>query len=162
MDRDDILLIALEMLEENGLDYWVVDFDQSRRRGGACNYSEEKIVFSEFLLSRADTETVMDTIRHEVAHALAGPRAKHGPVWKEYGRMLGMKDPSYRMLNPVKVALADYLWVGTCPHCDWQVGRHRLSQRTRHSYCPRCYDAYGEDAIETLSWMKSVEMFAAA
>jgi len=37
----------------------------------------------------ASSEQLTDTILHEIAHALAGPAAKHGPAWKAIARRLG-------------------------------------------------------------------------
>lgn len=34
-------------------------------------------------------DQVTDTILHEIAHALAGPAARHGPAWKSIARRLG-------------------------------------------------------------------------
>ena len=36
-----------------------------------------------------DPREVRDTILHEIAHALAGAKAKHGPAWKAIARRLG-------------------------------------------------------------------------
>lgn len=162
MGRDDILCTTLDLLTNLGLDYWLVDFDNSRRRGGFCDYRNERLVFSEFLLSRADEETVLDTIRHEVAHALAGPYAKHGPAWKRYAVMLGA-NPSYRMLNPVSLDDSDYLWTGVCSECGWRVGRHRLTKSMKYGAThPECADRADVEnrPRPMMTWHKTADLLA--
>ncbi len=34
-------------------------------------------------------EQVRDTVLHEIAHAIAGPEAGHGPLWKATARRIG-------------------------------------------------------------------------
>jgi hypothetical protein len=44
---------------------------------------------------------LIDTLRHEAAHALAGPRAGHGPVWKAMASTLGADPKSCVTLSHV-------------------------------------------------------------
>jgi plasmid stabilization system protein ParE len=55
---------------------------------------------------------VRDTILHEVAHALAGPKAKHGPVWREVAVRIGCS--GRRCVDPSAPSI-DGPWVGACP-----------------------------------------------
>ena len=34
-------------------------------------------------------EEIRDTVLHEIAHAIAGPEAGHGPLWKATARRIG-------------------------------------------------------------------------
>lgn len=57
-------------------------------RWAETDYSHGVINFSPQLL-RCDLVFINQIILHEVAHALAGPSAKHGPRWLRIARLLG-------------------------------------------------------------------------
>lgn len=60
---------------------------------GMCNYKYKKLFLKHNHALHNTEEKVIDTILHEVAHALAGPGAGHGPLWKRYARIVGA-DPT--------------------------------------------------------------------
>ena len=51
-----------------------------KRAGVAC-YRDSTIVLSTFIYKEADT-SIKSVIYHEIGHLVAGPYAKHGPVWQ--------------------------------------------------------------------------------
>jgi hypothetical protein len=53
--------------------------DSAVRRFGTCRYSRKLITLSRQLIELNDQARVLDTILHEIAHALAGPKTGHGP-----------------------------------------------------------------------------------
>ena len=68
---------------------WTFAFDNAKRRAGLCDYTRKRISVSRYLAARYDDDTNHQTLLHEVAHALAGSRAGHGPRWKAVARELG-------------------------------------------------------------------------
>jgi len=60
-----------------------------QRRLGCCRHGRETIVELSGCLSREAEHVVRDTVRHELAHAIAGPRAGHGPEWRMIARAIG-------------------------------------------------------------------------
>jgi len=86
----DVVRREAEALIRTHLDAsWTFAFDNAKRRAGACDYTRQRITVSRYLAARYDDETNRQTLLHEVAHALAGPRAGHGAAWKRTARMLG-------------------------------------------------------------------------
>ncbi|MCY4261353.1 MAG: SprT-like domain-containing protein, partial [Rhodobacteraceae bacterium] len=67
----------------HGLHGWTFCFSSTQRRLGKCNYKRQIIDVSLRHAVLDQTAEVTDTILHEIAHALAGPEAGHGPVWKK-------------------------------------------------------------------------------
>ena len=65
---------------------WSFGFDNAKRRAGLCNFTTKRITVSRYLASRFDDDEIHQILLHEVAHALAGPRAGHGPSWKRIAR----------------------------------------------------------------------------
>jgi hypothetical protein len=78
------------LLREHGLAArgWTFIWDRAQKRGGQCNYRNRTISMSRYLVPMWTEEQVLNTLRHEVAHALT-PGANHGPVWAAKMRELG-------------------------------------------------------------------------
>lgn len=82
--------LALKHMTAHGLiaKGWSFDFDSAERRMGVCKHGPKHISISRHYTEHADEAQVVNTILHEVAHALT-PGAKHGPVWKAMASRLG-------------------------------------------------------------------------
>lgn len=138
MTKDEILRLAQLLLAENGLDRWQVRWDGALRRAGSCRFAEKTITLSEKLLPAYSAETVREVILHEVAHALAGPKAGHGPAWQRQALQLGIR-PAARL--PAGLPAPEPQWVGTCPKCGARRELHRAPRRvTACGSCSRNFD----------------------
>ncbi len=110
------------LMEKHGLIGWRVEFDGSLHRAGTCRYEEKQIIYSIFFFEVADQELRNNTILHEISHAIAGPEAAHGEIWRRIHVSLGgnglIKTPM-----PAALSTHDYfLWIGTCPTCGYRTG----------------------------------------
>lgn len=90
---------AREVMDRNGLHAWSLRFGNARTKLGECRAQETAIVLSRAHAVEGAPDDVMDTILHEVAHALAGPKAAHGPAWQAIARRLGAR-PASRAPEP--------------------------------------------------------------
>ena len=54
---------------------------EAKRRAGVACYRDTTIVLSSFIFKENDN-AIKSIILHEIGHIIAGPLAKHGPVWK--------------------------------------------------------------------------------
>ena len=70
-------------------DTWSFDFDHAKRRAGLCDYRRKRITVSRYLAARFEDDEIHQTLLHEVAHAVAGHTAAHGPEWKRVAMDLG-------------------------------------------------------------------------
>ncbi|HEY9423159.1 MAG TPA: SprT-like domain-containing protein, partial [Microterricola sp.] len=68
---------------------WSFGFDNAKKRAGLCNFTAKRITVSRYLAARYDDDEIHQILLHEVAHALAGSRAGHGPRWAAIARDLG-------------------------------------------------------------------------
>lgn len=118
-------------MAEHGLDAWSFEFDNAVKRRGACNYSQKKISLSESLTLIRTEEAVINTILHEIAHALVGPGAGHGESWKKQAIMIGCSGE--RCSSDVHEAIKPG-FKGTCPGCSRTIARHRR----RNLSCGKC------------------------
>ena len=112
-DADEVARLAAELfathLAGGG---WRFGLDNARRRAGACDYARRRITVSRHLVASAPLEEVRQVLLHEIAHALAGSGAAHGPHWKAVGRRIGYTG---RRLHHRAIAEDQAPWVGSCP-----------------------------------------------
>lgn len=117
---------------------WTFGFDNAKRRAGACNYRDKRITVSRYLAARFEDDEIHQVLLHEVAHALAGHEAAHGPGWKRIARELGyVGGTTHRGETATELAP----WVGRCP-AGHLAYRHR--RPTRPTSCARCSPGFDE------------------
>jgi predicted SprT family Zn-dependent metalloprotease len=123
---------------------WSFGFDNAKTRAGLCNYTDKRISVSKYLASRYEDDEIHQVLLHEVAHAIAGTRAGHGPRWKAVAADLG-----YEGKRLHEGAIADELapWVGTCPSGH---SHYRYRRPTRTLACGKCSRRF--DPAYTISW----------
>lgn len=80
---------ARQKMDLHGLKDWRLGFSAAKRRYGMCSYKRRTIEISLHHAVDGLTDEVVDTILHEIAHALAGPSAGHGPKWKQIAISIG-------------------------------------------------------------------------
>lgn len=112
-------------MNEHGLGHWCFQFDRASRRFGVCKYGTRTIGLSEALVRANTVERCTETILHEIAHALAGSAAGHGPAWVRQARALGIKGE--RCFSAENTTLVGK-YFGYCERC----GDEPMSARTQH------------------------------
>jgi hypothetical protein len=127
-------------------DSWTFAFDNAKRRAGLCDYTRKRISVSRYLAARYDDDTNHQTLLHEVAHALAGADAAHGPRWKAVARELGyVGGVTHRGETAVDLAP----WVGVCP-AGHTAYRHRRPSRA--TSCVKCAPRF--DGRHLFTWTR--------
>lgn len=65
------------------LDGWTLEVSsRMTSTAGYCSHKARKIRIAEWLILRASKAEVIDTVRHEVAHALIGADHHHDELWR--------------------------------------------------------------------------------
>jgi predicted SprT family Zn-dependent metalloprotease len=138
--------LARQLLDRHGLSAagWTFAFNRRKTACGLCRYREQRIELSRHHVELNDEPAVLDTLLHEVAHALAGPRAKHGPRWKRIARELGATPRASAPRGSVATPPGRYR--ATCPACDRTFHRHR-KPRPVPCWCGRCGPEHGRLAF---------------
>lgn len=111
---------------------WHFAFDLAPARGGSCRYSDQQITLSVTYCLKASKAEIVDTILHEIAHAIVGPKHGHDSTWKAAARQIGCTAERCHRLQHTPPR-----WHGQCG-CGQQWERQRLSQRIRTSRCGKC------------------------
>lgn len=143
MEPTDAVTLAQDKLAEHGLEDWEVTLGKTKNIFGRCWHSSGRIELSKPLVEANDHDMVHGVILHEIAHALAGHKAGHGPEWKRIARRIGVKNPKCTTQGAKHAA---FKWTGTC-RCGKEYGRNRLSKNLRTAVCRRC--------LTPLQWRKN-------
>ena len=120
---------------------WTFGFDRAKRRAGLCNFTDHRITLSRPLAELGEDDDVHQVILHEIAHALAGPHAGHGPRWKAIARELGYvggrthDDVASQHLAP---------WLGDCPAGHAHA---RYRKPTRPQSCGKCAKRFSPEHL---------------
>ena len=126
-------LIRKHMAEAAGSHGWTLGFDLAPSRAGVCRFNERRIDLSVSYCLGATRADVHDTILHEIAHALVGPRHNHDQVWKAKAQEIGCTgDRCHRVQHTIPN------WVGECG-CGQQWFRQKLQRRMMFNrVCAKC------------------------
>lgn len=128
--------LTYKLLQEHGRNDWIVRLNGRLSRSLALTrYGPQVIDLCRGFVQLNDEETVLATIRHEVAHVLVGPGEGHGPVFRQMCVKLGGCPKPY-----MDVPTSPYHWISRCPICGAVIRvPNRPGPRTRYQHRP-CAD----------------------
>ncbi|GAA1571122.1 hypothetical protein ACIFOC_01204 [Leucobacter aridicollis] len=130
----------------HGAGTWTFAFDNAKRRAGLCNYTDRRISVSKYLAEKFDDDEVHQILLHEVAHAIAGPAAAHGPQWARIARDLGYVGGR---THHGEIAHERAPWVG---HCPGGHEHYRFRKPVREASCAKC--ARGFSRAHLIVWQR--------
>jgi len=116
------------------LEGWKIKLNGAKTSLGICYYNDKSIRISKhFLRGPTCTESKMrDTVLHEIAHALAGPKTGHGKKWKEMAKQIGC---SAKTCATMDLPEAKYLMY--CPNNCFQQTYYR-KPNVNNRCCIKC------------------------
>lgn len=141
MNLGEAFAMAEELVREHGLRGWRVEFDSAKRRAGVCRFHHRVIGLSAPITRVHSEEEVRDTVLHEIAHALVGPRHGHDPVWQEAARRIGSS--GRRCVDSGAPAVVGP-WVGVCA-AGHVKDRHRRPERVMS--CAQCRPSFSAEHL---------------
>lgn len=127
MNLNEAETLAVGLMEEFELWGWLFKFDKAKKRFGWCRLHKETIQLSAPLTLANERAAVEDVIRHEIAHALAGP-VGHGPEWVKMCAYTGAKPERCVNLDTLNAAAAP--WYLVCAACDYRAPMYRRPTAT--------------------------------
>jgi predicted SprT family Zn-dependent metalloprotease len=123
MDLKELKTCTNREMSKHGLNGWSFGLAATKRRLGVCKYRTKRIEISEYYALNSPPETVLDTLLHEIAHAIAGPGTHHGPIWKAVAIRLGATPRACENSHQPVVKPGD--WQASCPNCEKVFHRYR-------------------------------------
>lgn len=159
MNRADILSLARTEMNKHGLVNWTVKFIKSKTVAGLCwtvrwnadpLYSLGRIELSSDYFDVFSDYDILDTILHEIAHALTPDiktkyqsgqrkgqtrRIVHGAEWKAIAKRIGCS--GMRCVRQ-EAARPEGRYKGICPN-GHESFRHRMTWQAKHNTsCAQC------------------------
>lgn len=131
--------IGLELMDKHGLTAlgWKFQMDNAKRRFGVCKHRSKLISISLALTQLNPEEQVTDTILHEIAHALVGPKHGHDYVWKAKAIEIGCK-PERCYGEEVVRPKGNYTAICPNPKCGHVHTRLKKQKKGRKTSCAVC------------------------
>jgi len=125
------------------------DFMNSTRSFGRCRWGGEKMIWLSIELTLLNDEAeVLDTILHEIAHALT-PGQHHNSKWKKMCVLLGCRPErcytDEHVVSPPSTV--KYRFVGSCP--NGHIHFKRIKPRKKNSCGICCPKKYNEQYLVT-------------
>lgn len=112
MELAQVQRLATDLMNEHGVADWGFGFDRARRRAGCTWFTKRRITVSATLMELYPREEVVETILHEIAHALTGPEAHHNATWRAAAVRIGARPDR---CVPEDLPRVPAPWVGVCP-----------------------------------------------
>jgi predicted SprT family Zn-dependent metalloprotease len=131
--RAEARKLAVESMARHGLHDWTFQFNWRKRSMGLCRYAVKTLELSVHLVDRNGPDEILDTILHEIAHALVGPGHGHDAVWRRKCVEIGA--------TPKRCGHAEMpegRWRAECATCGARFDRHRKPQRMKGWFCRGC------------------------
>lgn len=143
MDLSKARSLAVELMIKHGATArgFTFEFNNRKRAAGICSYRKRTVELSKPITILANEADVIDTILHEIAHALC-PRHGHDSVWKaKFIEIGGNGKRCYSMESSLGVAyktIAKYK--GTCPKGHIFARNRRPTRETSCNHCSSKFD----------------------
>lgn len=109
---------------------WKFTFDHAKVRAGVCRYRKKTISIAANLVENAPHEEVIDTIKHEIAHALVPPGNGHNEVWRQMALAIGCNGERCHSLQ-----FSQHKYVQKCANGCWQREVHRRRKGLICRFC---------------------------
>jgi predicted SprT family Zn-dependent metalloprotease len=144
MNLNEAENLAISLMRYHGLYElgWRFEFDNAKRRFGVCRYRNKTIGLSKGLTALNELERVRNTILHEIAHALVGPKHGHDWVWRRKAIEIGCDGK--RCYSSETTNTVESRYIAICPKCKHTHKRHKITSRTKTSSCGKCSPTYDE------------------
>jgi len=142
--------LAIKLMDQHGLRGWVFRFNRRKRAMGLCvaprGGRPGRIELSIYFVEKNSDAEILDTILHEIAHALVGSDHGHDAVWQAKCLEIGAV--------PKRCGMAEMpigSWRAVCPTCQKNFHRHRRPAQPNAYFCRTCGPERGR-----IAWKKYV------
>ncbi len=124
-----------DLMKLHGLETWHFEWMRARATLGRCNHWRKTIYLSTPITATNGEAQVLNTILHEIAHALVGSMHGHDMTWKMKAIEIGC-DGNRTSQIEAKQQLAK--WKYSAP-CGSTFFTNRRLQNLEYRYCKCCH-----------------------
>lgn len=135
--------VGKKMLDVFGLSReWTFMLDRAKTRAGVCKHSQKVISVSKYFIAAASPDDFRQVMLHEIAHAIVGHGAGHGPLWRSTALKIGYRGG--RTVPSFSEPLQHANWVGACP-----AGHKitRIRKPSRETSCGTCSREFSKNHL---------------
>lgn len=97
---------------------------------GFANFPNNRVVMVDWAMEQYSLDHLIDTLRHEVAHVIAGPQAGHGRMWQIWASKLGARPQATEDTHAGGFIDPGYSYWGVCPNHGVVTGWFRKPSST--------------------------------
>ena len=127
--------LVRQTLDELGLTDWKFAWDSARTRGGICKHGIKTITISRIVTGLNDDAWFIETMRHEIAHAMVGAGHGHDALWRVTLRSLGGNG---KRCHNGEVKREAHKVMFACHVCGLIGTKARLGKNANISMCRKC------------------------
>ncbi len=133
--------LAHELFVQHRLINYSFGFDRAINRAGQCDFRARRITISRHLVENCSLREVEQIILHEIAHALVGKEAGHGPIWRAKAWEIGYK---FQPTSWHLMAGSTARYVGFCP-----AGHQHFRMRKPNAIlsCRHCANGFSDEHV---------------
>lgn len=135
MTLSEIRELANELIALHQLEGWRFRFNKRRTHLGLCRYSKKLIELSIHYAKVATQSQILNTLLHEIAHAIVGHGHAHDAVWKAKAIEVGATPDVCGEVN-LKETGDGAKWVAACS-CGQPHFKYRKPKHLQGWYCKR-------------------------
>ena len=141
MDIKEAEILADSLMSQHLADRWKFKWDKATSRFGSCCNSSKTLTLSRKLTELNNIQDVMDTILHEIAHALDYEErgtSNHDKNWVKIAKSIGcdgIRCYGRHVITPPK---PPNKWIASCSNCDYTTLKARYSVNA----CGKCCKKY--------------------
>jgi predicted SprT family Zn-dependent metalloprotease len=114
------------------LENWKLGVHHKKQTLGLTSYINKTISFGKYSLFYDDLKINMNTLKHEVAHVLAGSENGHNQIWKKCAINVGA-DPKSCSVSDIETK-----YVMTCDNDCFNTKRHNKLKKYDNYVCSKC------------------------
>lgn len=134
MDTHEAASKIRALMDQWGLDHWTFGWLRTKRTLGVCRFGPKQIGVNYEYVTLVEWDEIEQVALHEIAHALAGPMAKHGDIWRLTALRIGVKDPASRTEG---VPLPGR-YKAVCDSCGTVHYRYKRAKGMNRTACGKC------------------------
>lgn len=114
--------LGVRYMNEHNLRDWKFEVNNTASFYGLCKYNKKTIYLSSYTIFFTTHEEVVNTIKHEISHALVGPHHNHDWVWRRKFIELGGDGKRCGRVMSIKKYEVK---------CDWCGRKYRSANRKK-------------------------------